>query len=337
MMFGMPIALGKTVLERQELRSDYRKCIKTGPCGIGQKSLYLGSFLTDCMYYVPYEDVSRVFKRVAMSKGGFSGKGVFGSVSYLVVLMTDGREHQCLFKNEELVDSFLEEVRRTNPEIPTISESVEKRMEAEKEREKSRFIPSLSEEAERAVSELQRARSFLEKRPSIPASLSQTARQKRAMEISKDGYRYVARTIFIMAAAALLFGLYAFFRQKGYAIYILMFGFAFLFYSMASQVLPTGRLNRSEIERQWKESFNESRYFVSGYPGGFPVPAQYAHPAVLDRMTRVIREGRAETVETSFEVMKEDLRSINADVTVSQAEYKEIAAIKPMFLIMKYE
>ena len=35
--------------------------------------------------------------------------------------------------------------------------------------------------------------------------------------------------------------------------------------------------------------------------------------------------------------MKEDLRSINADVTVSQAEYKEIAAIKPMFLIMKYE
>ena len=106
---------------------------------------------------------------------------------------------------------------------------------------------------------------------------------------------------------------------------------------MASQVLPTGRLNRSEIERQWKESFNESRYFVSGYPGGFPVPAQYAHPAVLDRMTRVIREGRAETVETSFEVMKEDLRSINADVTVSQAEYKEIAAIKPMFLIMKYE
>ena len=70
---------------------------------------------------------------------------------------------------------------------------------------------------------------------------------------------------------------------------------------------------------------------------GFPIPAQYAHPASFDRMIRVIREGKAETTADAWRVMKEELKAINASVTVSQTEYDEITAIKPMFLICDYE
>mgnify|MGYP007103992378 CR=1 FL=1 len=38
--------------------------------------------------------VTRVYKRVAMSKGGFSGKGIFATLSYLVVEF-DRRTGRC--------------------------------------------------------------------------------------------------------------------------------------------------------------------------------------------------------------------------------------------------
>jgi hypothetical protein len=75
---------------------------------------------------------------------------------------------------------------------------------------------------------------------------------------------------------------------------------------------------------------------AAGAVSAFPLPAQYAHPATIDRMIRVIREGRAQTVEEAYEVMKKDLQAINSDVTVSQVEYDEITAIKPMFLLCGY-
>ena len=52
-------------------------------------------------------DVRRVFKRVAMSKGGFTGNGVFGAIPYLVVEYGDGTQKQCTFKREEDVDDLL--------------------------------------------------------------------------------------------------------------------------------------------------------------------------------------------------------------------------------------
>jgi hypothetical protein len=53
-------------------------------------------------------------------------------------------------------------------------------------------------------------------------------------------------------------------------------------------------------------------------------------------MIRVIREGRAQTVEEAYDIMQNDLQAINSDVTVSQKEYDEITAIKPMFLLCGY-
>ena len=72
-------------------------------------------------------------------------------------------------------------------------------------------------------------------------------------------------------------------------------------------------------------------------PEHFPLPARYAHPVVLDRMIRVLREGRAQNAEEALAVVKADLKALNADVQVSQEEYDEVVAIKPMFLVSDYE
>lgn len=79
--------------------------------GVGKKALYLNSFYIDRQYYIPVRSVSRVFKRVAMSKGGFSGKGMFATIPYLVVVYEDGKEKQCNFKYEDQVDIFLSWIR----------------------------------------------------------------------------------------------------------------------------------------------------------------------------------------------------------------------------------
>ena len=84
-MIFKPAQLGMAKLDPQELEADKKACRKIGPCGVGKKALYLNSFYIDRRYYLPYGSITRVFKRVAMSSGGFSGKGVFASMAYLVV------------------------------------------------------------------------------------------------------------------------------------------------------------------------------------------------------------------------------------------------------------
>ena len=99
-MFLKPQKLGNDGLSEEELLADRKNCKKIGPCGVGKKALYLNSFYIDRQYYIPVRSVSRVFKRVAMSKGGFSGKGMFATIPYLVVVYEDGKEKQCNFKYE---------------------------------------------------------------------------------------------------------------------------------------------------------------------------------------------------------------------------------------------
>ena len=86
-MFLKPQKLGNDGLSEEELLADRKNCKKIGPCGVGKKALYLNSFYIDRQYYIPVRSVSRVFKRVAMSKGGFSGKGMFATIPYLVLYM----------------------------------------------------------------------------------------------------------------------------------------------------------------------------------------------------------------------------------------------------------
>ena len=106
------------IMSKDILNDDKKSCKKIGPVGIGKRAIYLNSFYIDRMWYLPWEDVERVFKRIAMSAGGFTGKGAFGSMSYLVVLMKNGKEKQCLFKHEEDVDNVLSYIKSEHPQIP---------------------------------------------------------------------------------------------------------------------------------------------------------------------------------------------------------------------------
>lgn len=95
--------------------------------------MYLSSFYIDRRYYIPISSVKRIFKRIAMSKGGFTGKGVFGTLSYLVVVYEDGKEKQCNFKHEEDVDRFVAYIEEKYPDIPVHSLEAERKL-AEKEK-----------------------------------------------------------------------------------------------------------------------------------------------------------------------------------------------------------
>ena len=126
-MIFAPARLGSVTLDNGTLAADKKGCRRFGPCGVGEKALYLNSFFIDRHYYVALSSVRRVFKRVAMSKGGFTGKGAFGSIPYLVVEY-DGGEKQCNFKHEEDVDNLLACLSKLCPDLPLQSRKVEQHM-----------------------------------------------------------------------------------------------------------------------------------------------------------------------------------------------------------------
>lgn len=337
-MIFKPIPLSVSRLETQELAADKKSCRRVGPCGIGKKALYLSSYLVDRCYYIPCTSVQRVFKRVAMSEGGFSGKGAFATLAYLVVEYDDGKQKQCSFKYEQDVDEFLTALEKEHPQIKRWSAAAEEKLAekaAQKEAEE-RSRPALTRNGERAVDQLDRAIDYLEQRPELSKALSKAASRRRAYQCSKHAYHWAALAITLLGAVAMVYGIYALFTQKTFAIYFTLFGFAAIFAFAGFSVLPTARNNRSAILRQDAKAQKEMEGYLSGYPD-FPLPARYAHPIVLRRMKRAVEFGRAATIAQALEVVKQDLKALNADVQVSQEEYDEVVAIKPIFLNADYQ
>ena len=147
-MIFAPVRLGETSLNAEAVAADKKSCKRFGPCGVGKEALFLNSYFIDRRYYVAFSSVRRVFKRVAMSQGGFSGKGVFGAIPYLVVQYDGGKEKQCTFKREEDVDAMLAYIGEVHPEIPTLSVGGEQRLEQKAKEEAARIIRRANEEAE---------------------------------------------------------------------------------------------------------------------------------------------------------------------------------------------
>ena len=54
-------------------------------------------------------------------------------------------------------------------------------------------------------------------------------------------------------------------------------------------------------------------------------------------MIRAIRQGRAKDPDKALGIVKEDLKKLNRSVKVSQEEYDEVVAVKPMFLVSEYQ
>ena len=285
----MTKALSRSQLPKETLSADKKACRRFGPCGVGEQALYLNSFWFERCYYVPIAAVRRVFKRVAMSQGGFTGKGAFGTIPYLVVEYDDGQEKQCTFKREEDVDLLLAHLAAVHPEIPGLSRDGERRLAEKAAKEARRYVKELTPQAEKTRQELEQAKAVLQKKPELTDSSG---------------------------------------------LYFLLLGLAAIFLFSGLHVFPTAKNNRKAIEKDWRDSIAAME---KALPIGFPVPACYAHPIVLDRMIRVIREGRAQTAPEALAQVKEDLKALTADVQVEQEEYDEVVAIKPMFLLQEYQ
>ena len=330
-----PIQLSSASLEPAALAEDKKHCRRVGPCGLGEKALYLNSFYLDRRYYIPYSAVTRVFKRVAMSKGGFTRKGVFASMAYLVVEYDVGKEKQCNFKYEEQVDQLLALLEQSHPEIKRVSAAAEQRLAAREKARRKEKKPELSSEAQAEVARLEEASAFLEQRPELTLELSQAARRKRAYLCTNPSYRWVVMAITLLGAVSLGFGLYSLLNGGSFAVYFLLLGLAAIFLFSGASVLPTAQNNRTAVMGRAQRAQKAMEDYLAARPG-FPLPARYAHPVVLRRMVRALEYGRAATAEQALEVVKKDLRALNSSVEVDQEEYDEVVAIKAMFLNEDY-
>ena len=332
-----PSPIGKKTLDDLSLKNDKQSCKKFGPCGVGREALYLGGRFLDRRYYIPWKEVKRVFKRVAMSSGGFTGKGMFGSLPFLVVQFGSGEEKECPFKFEADVDRLLACVEQEHPDIPTHSVKAQNKLAKAEAAEEARFLRELSPEAEDAVQRLRYDRDFLDMRPSLSSALTNAARQKRIVDNMKPGIRVVGALIAVLGILSALYGLYTLLTHSGsFGVYFIVGGAAAFFVALSSNTMPNRYNSRKRAQADWDETVQTMRNYLIGRPG-FSVPAQYAHPVVLDRMIRVLREGRAQTVDEALALVKEDLKKLTSSVTVSQKEYDEVVAIKPMFLVCNYE
>ena len=333
-MIFAPVRLGETSLNAEAVAADKKSCKRFGPCGVGKEALFLNSYFIDRRYYVTFSSVRRVFKRVAMSQGGFSGKGVFGAIPYLVVQYDSGKEKQCTFKREEDVDAMLAYIGEVHPEIPTLSVGGEQRLEQKAKEEAARYLSELTSDAQSAKEELEKAQKFLSGYPELTDQLSKAARAKRVNQHTNPAYRWVALAIVLAGAAALVYGIISWRNGGDFGMYFALFGFAAIFFFSGAHVLPTAKNNKKAVARAWEDAQANLAHVL---PDDFPLPARYAHPVVLTRMIRILREGRAQSADEALEVLKSDLKALNADVQVSQEEYDEVVAIKSMVLLSDYQ
>lgn len=338
-MLFKPAQLGLAKLGAAELEADKKACKKIGPCGVGKKALYLNSFYIDRCYYLPYGSITRAFKRVAMSQGGFTGKGMFASMAYLVVEYDGGKQKQCNFKDERDVDALLDVLAKEQPQIKRLSAAGEQTVQKKEAEKAARKLPELTKAAEHSLTVLRRAKEYLEAKPEISDELSAAERRKRAQLQSKPVYKYVALIISLFGVVSAAYGIQSIINHTGnYGIYFALFGFAAIFLFSSYNMMPTAHNNHNAIMKRADRAEAAMAEYIKAYPGGnFPVPDIYAHPVVLKQMTDALQEGRAVTLPEALEAVKNRLKEVNADVQVEQEEYDEIVQIKAMFLNHDYQ
>ena len=169
---------------------------------------------------------------------------------------------------------------------------------------------------------------YLNRNEELSIQLSAGAKRKRVYDRSNPAYKWVALSITLLGAAALIYGIFALITHAGFAVYFLLFGLAAIFLFSSANVLPTAKNNKKYIESHLMSAVEDMEEYIHNYPD-FPIPAWYAHPVVLKRMIDIIEEGRAVKADEALEVLKSDLKALNSSVAVEQEEYDEIMAIKP--------
>ena len=309
-MLITPKPIGKMELSPEELSKDKKACTKYGPCGVGEKAIYLGSFYISRRFYAPYPEIRRVFKRVAMSAGGFTGKGAFGTMPYLVVVLKDGTEKQ--------------------------SNLVTKKAEEEAARMNAAPKKEISAPVRKEIAGLNSDLRYLEEKPEISDNLSITVRRKRIIDQIPAGSVLLVSVIAVLGVMIIVGAVYAFAQKVVMAPYILLIGAAFVFFAIATNILPIGQNSKKSAAKGWEAALSDARAYVKE-KRDFYLPAQYAHPIVIRRMIRILEDGRAKTKKEAYELMKADLKALNSSVKVSQEEHDEVVIVKPLFLECGYK
>ena len=151
-----------------------------------------------------------MFKRVAMSAGGFTGKGMFASMAYLVVEYDGGKQKQCNFKDERDVDTLLALLAKEQPQIKLLSAAGEQVLEKKEAEKAARKLPELSKDAQHSLTVLKKAKEYLEAKPEIAEELSAAERRKRAQLKSKPVYKLCGPAIIsLFGVVAAAYGIHS--------------------------------------------------------------------------------------------------------------------------------
>ena len=280
-MLFAPVRLGSTALPAEVLTADVKNCKHFGPCGVGEKALYLNGFLFDRHYYVALGDIRRVFKRVAMSKGGFTGNGVFGAIPYLVVEYGDGTQKQCTFKREDNVDDLLAYLAKVCPGLPLHSVQAEQRL-ARKATGGSRPVSGRADAGgtggpgEAGKGQKPSSPGY----PKLTDRLSTAAKAKRVNEHTNPAHKWVALAIVLAGLIAAVYGIIAWRRQEGFGMYFTLLGLAVVFLFSGTQVIPTMKNNKRAVTAAWEQAQKRCGRRAAGeFPPACPVcPSRCAGP-----------------------------------------------------------
>ena len=89
---------------------------------------------------------------------------------------------------------------------------------------------------------------YLNSNEELSIQLSAGAKRKRVYDRSNPAYKWVALSITLLGAAALIYGIFALITPAGFAVYFLLFGIAAIFLFSSANVLPTAKNNKKYIE-----------------------------------------------------------------------------------------
>lgn len=330
-----PKPLGSKTLDEQVVRKDRKQAERFDQWGLGSKAIYVNSKWRPRAYYIPYESVTHVFRRVAVSPG--SGKAFLTPILYMVILYDGGKEFSMDFKYADAAERMMQRLEREHPSICLLSPAGEQQQKERQEREeriRNRVLPA---DEQHEVTRLEDARWTLEKRPALTRSLAGVARMKRTVDNIKPVYQYIAITAVALGFLLIVAGMILrYLGGNGTAAALMaLMGAALMFVMGNSRILPTRKRNRKSLQQDYDKALADMERYLRS-ERDFPVPARYAHPDVCTRMIRIIKEERAKTCEQALDVLKEDLRQMDSSVALTGDDYTQVITIKPLFLVADY-
>lgn len=327
--------LSRVALDPNEIKADRKKARRYDQCGLGEKAIYMGSAMHPRRFYIPYSQVSNVFKRVGMSSP--DGKGFLAPVLFIVVRYDEGKEQTCSFRYLQDADKMLDDLEKNHPEISLLSPEGIRRQKEREETEARALSNDLSDTARHSRKVLEDARWEVHKRPAVYEQLAGMAKLKRHADLMKPWVRYVAIGMLAAGAVTTLAGIAVMAGgNKNVGAVVSLVGVMLVFLAINSKGLPSKLTNRKLRDKEYEASVEAMKRSLK-HLNSFPIPYCYAHPYTFDRMIRILQEQRAETIEDALSVLKTDLKAMDSSVVLSKDDYRQVVAIKPLFTVQDYK